>query len=271
MNAGDITIDSRMFAIFVGKYDAGKSTAAASFPGKKYFFDFDGRIVALRGRKDVDFDSFSSTKTGFADADKKLTLLGLTCAKHPPEYSMVVFDSLSMGRQNLLYDAMKFTSGFDDGKTKGGRKIGDLYMPTVQDYGYEGQAITQIVYDGLKPLRSHVVITAHTVPKYISVQRAEGAPVERIEAGEKIYGDPNLISMLPIMFTEIYYFSREVDASNKIRRYVEFEGDVARTTYPQLKAARRIEITDKSFYEEWHKLISAPQAPPNTLAQGTAK
>jgi hypothetical protein len=105
-------------------------------------------------------------------------------------------------------------------------------------------------------LRSHVVITAHTVPKYKNVQKAEGAPMERVEDGEKIYGDPNLISVLPIMFTEIYYFSKEVDASNKIRRFVEFEGDVARTTYPQLKAARRIEITDKSFYEEWSKLIN---------------
>jgi hypothetical protein len=256
-NAADIQIESRLFAMFVGKYDAGKSTAAASFNGKKYFMDFDGRIVSLRGRKDVDFDSFASTKTGFKDADERLTALGFSCGKIPPEYSLVCFDSLSMGRQNLLYDAMKFTSGFEDKSKKGGRSIGNLYLPTVQDYGYESQALWQIVYDGLKPLRSHVVVTAHTVPKYKTVQKSDNAPAERVEDGEQIYGDPKLISVLPIMFTEIYYFSKEVDASNKIRRFVEFEGDVARTTYPQLKAARRVEITDKSFYEEWSKLINA--------------
>jgi hypothetical protein len=255
-NAADIQLESRLFALFVGCYDAGKSTAAASFPDQKYFLDFDGRIVSLRGRKDVDYDSFQSAKTGFAEADKALTLLQAYCCKFPPKYSLVCFDSLSMGRRNLLYDAMKFTGGKEGAKKDKGRQIGELWLPTVQDYGYESEALWQIVYDGLKPLKSHVVVTAHTVPKFVTRQKSENAPVERVQEGEEIYGDPKLVSVLPILFTEIYYFSKKVDPTGAVRRFVRFDGDVARTTYPQLSAIKEIEITDKSFYEEWSKLIS---------------
>ena len=94
MNAKDIPLENRMFAMFVGKYDTGKTTSAASFPGKKFVLDFDGRIVSLRGREDVEFESYTNPKVGFDTADKRMDLLLAQTSNFP--YNMVVFDSFSM-------------------------------------------------------------------------------------------------------------------------------------------------------------------------------
>jgi hypothetical protein len=257
-NAKDIPAEYRMFAMFVGKYDAGKSTAAASFPGKKFVLDFDGRITSLRGRADVDFESFSSSAKGFKEADSQIEQLvvqgKMAYGKFP--YNMVMFDSLSMGRKFLLTDAMKYTTG--QARTNEpirGRKIGELYLPTFQDYGYESEAVWQLLYDGLKKLPCNVVVTGHTIPEFKTISEP-GKPAERIEVGEKIYGDPQLLAVLPIAFNEIYYFSKEIDPAGKIRRFVEFDGQVARTTYPELSKAGKVEITGKSFYEVWSSLVN---------------
>lgn len=252
-NAKDITPDFRLFALFVGEYDTGKSTAAASFPGRKYFLDFDGRIVSLRGRSDVDFDFFTSTAMGFEEADKKVETLVAYGSQLP--YQTIVFDSLSMARSFLLYDAMKYTSGVDEKGKVRGRQIGKLYLPTVQDYGYESEALKQLIWDGLKKLKSNVIVTGHLVDQYKTLEGKPGAPAERVVVGQKIYGDPQLLAVLPIAFTEIYHFSKEVGSDGKLRRFVTFTGEVARTTYMELANAGTVEITDKSFYEVWKSLI----------------
>ena len=248
-NAKDLTVDFRLFAMFVGTYDSGKTTAAASFPGQKYVMDFDGRIMSLRGRADVDFDFYKCSKEGFKEADTKIETLIAYQKTNNMKYNMVVFDSLSTARRFLLADAMKITG------VGGGRKIGNLQLATVQDYGYEAEAMTQLIWDGLKQLNCNVVVTGHTVDEFKKFQDSPGAPVERIKVGEKIYGDPQLLAVLPVAFTEVYRFFKEVDATGTVRRFVEFDSDVARTTYPALAKQKRLEITDKNFYEEWKRLI----------------
>jgi hypothetical protein len=257
-NAKDIPVESRLFAFFVGDYDAGKSTAVASFGGKKYFLDFDGRIVSLRGREDVDFDTFSSETKGFEEADKAITMLQIKAKNGQNPYNVICLDSISMGRRLLLYDAMKFTSGIDpQTKKQKGRSIGKLSLPTMQDYGYESEAIWQLVM-ALKEINCNIVVTAHSVDKFKKEQAYEGGPVTNVPDGKKIYGDPQLIAVLPILFTEIYYFTKEIDPTGKPRRFVEFDGDIARTTYPELAKAKKVEITDKSFYEVWKSYVNPP-------------
>jgi hypothetical protein len=253
-NAGDIQLESRGFFLFIGDYDAGKSTAAASFPGRKYFMDFDGRIVSLRGRKDVDFDNFATTTTGFGEADKAIDKLVAKSKSNSLEYDLVCLDSISMGRRLLLYDSMKHTTTTKGGKDAG-RKIGQLNLPTMQDYGYEAEALWQLVADGLKALKCHVVVTGHTVDKFKKEQAYEGGPVSNVPDGKMIYGDPKLIAVLPVLFTEIYHFTKE-DRGMGARRYVEFDGDVARTTYPQLRKVKKVEIPEgKGFYDVWSELL----------------
>lgn len=259
LNAADIPPDFRMFAMFVGVYDSGKSTAAASFPGRKYFLDFDGRAVALRGRSDVDFTFYAPERQGFDDADKDIEMLVLKSNANQLPYNLVCLDSLSMGREFLVRDAMKFTSGIDPVTKKvSGRQIGKMFLPTVQDYGYEADAFKQIIWSGLKRLKCNVVVTAHSVDDYETFQANPGAPAERRLKGRKIYGDPQLLAVLPVAFTEIYEFFREENPAGKprVRRFVEFSnGSIARTTYPQLADLGRVEITGKDFYAVWKEFV----------------
>jgi hypothetical protein len=100
-----------------------------------------------------------------------------------------------------------------------------------------------------------IIVTAHVVPAYKVV--TTGGISERVEIGERILATPQLVAQLPIMFDEIYYFSKEVDPqTNSVRRFVEFDGDVARTSYDELREVRKIEITGKDFYTVWHNLVN---------------
>lgn len=254
--AKDIPQESKLFAMFVGRYDTGKTTALASFPGKKYIMDYDERISSLRGRDDVEYDTFNSTK-GFKDADDKLTTLNIKSLNRQLPYNMVGLDSLSTLGRAMIVDAVRLTGGIDPATKKvRGRAIGHLSMPTLQDYGYEFEAVYQLVYEGLKTLNCNVVMTAHTKDKY-KVITEPGKPPERVCIGETIVGRPELMAQLPVMFNEIYYFSKEINADGSIHRFVEFDGDVARTTYPELAKARKVEITGVGFYNVWSSLLSS--------------
>ena len=273
LKTSDIPLEATSLFLFVGPSDSGKSYAASSFGLKSkeyggdddrpaYLMDCDGRVQALRGRPIV-YDAYTNVE-GAIGVLNRLNEIRETCVKHnrAPFHTLIGPDSFTSYCDFAIADSLEITEEANVGKTKkSGRRRGDLQMLTVQDYGYEDEAVRQLLWEALTDIKKYanVIVTAHEVTKYKVIPgAAEGAPSVRVEDGLRVLGRDKISAKMPTKFDEIYHFlAKETIVSQKaVRRQVVFQDELARTGYRQLASTTKYDITNKEFYPFWKELIS---------------
>lgn len=244
-----LTLDKRFLGMFVGRSGNGKTAAAASFPKPMKVFDFDGRISGILGcdwitqaeRKEIEFSTYPpfikpGDKPSYTRLNTELEMMHMQGTKLP--YKTLVFDSLTSASLALLRDSIPISGA--------GRKVGALELPGPGDYGFESQAISNI----LAYLRSlpvpNIIVSAHVVERY-GKSDPDNPYSESIPIGEKLSVRDKVGENSLIYFDHVLKFERE-RAGGDMRYYCVFRSDLAKTTLS--KAPPRIDITRKHFYNE---------------------
>lgn len=274
-STSDIPLEQTSLFGFVGPSDSGKSYAASSFGFKSkefggddarpaYVLECDGRVSALRDRP-VQFDSYTNEE-GAIGVLNRLIELRESCVKNKvaPFHTLIGPDSFTSFCDFAIADSLDVTiqknAQAKKGETLKGRRKGDLQLLTVEDYGYESEAVRQLVWESLLDIKKYanVIVTFHEVTKYKMLEAAPGAPSVRVEDGLKILGRDAISAKIPTKFDEIYHFlPKETVPSEKRMRYqVVFLDGLARTSYPQLRSTTKHDISGKEFYPFWKEKIT---------------
>lgn len=265
LSTKDIKPDSTNLFLFVGPADAGKSFAATSFglkskafggddPRPCYMLELDNRIAALRNRP-VEYDTFTNEEGAIGVLNRVIALREACVKMKAAPFHTLILDSATSLGDMAVADSM-------DTKTSAGRKIGELKMLTVEDYGYEAETWRQVLWENLIDIKryANVIVTAHETKQYREVKGPPGSPAKSVWDGEyKLLMHGNKIAdKLPTKFDEVYHFmAKEVVVSQKnIRRSVVFQDNLARTSYPKLASSTAsYDISGKEFYTFWCDLI----------------
>jgi hypothetical protein len=269
----DITLEETKLFLFVGPADAGKSFAAESFglaskeyggtdDRPAYMLELDGRLAGLKDRPVV-YDDFTNIE-GAIGVLNKLTELRNTIIKFDrAPFHTIILDSFTTFNDFAIADSLDITiqKNIQNPKDEKGRKRGDLQMLTTEDYGYEAEAVRQLLWENLTDLKRYcnVIVTAHETEYYRPIKTKPGEPTRSELAGYKILARDKVSAKIPTRFDEIYHFlPKEVITSlHTIRRRVVFQDILARSSYPQLaKSTEEYDISGKEFYTFWKGLIS---------------
>lgn len=253
-SAANLTSDSRFMGFFVGQKHSGKTVAAASFltKGSKRrmkVLDGDGRIKGILGapwiEKDrIDYDYYpprvaGNNKPFFQRVNDDLEALLVEVNSGKCIYETYVGDSATAFCKNLILDAIPLTH--KDGK---GRSIGTMQVTGVEEYKFEATGMDAYL-SFLRSLPLNVILTGHIIDKY---GKPDGDPyAESVIIGEKISLRDKIAANTSIYFDHIFKFSRKM-VGGRERFFVEFIGDLACTSFPNLKPGLH-DITGVSFYE----------------------
>lgn len=272
----DIPLEQTSLFGFVGPSDSGKSFAASSFGLKSkeyggdddrpaYLMDCDGRVQALRGRP-VQYDSYTN-EDGAIGVLNRLIEIREKCVtfQKAPFHTLIAPDSFTSFCDFSMADSLDVTVQINNLKKKTdaykGRRKGDLQLLTVEDYGYESEAVRQLVWESLTDIKKYanVIITLHEVVKYKMLPTAPGAPTVRVEDGLKILARDAIAARIPTKFDEIYHFlpKETIPSQKKIRRQVVFTDELARSGYKNLQTTEKFDISNKEFYTFWKEKINA--------------
>lgn len=251
----EISADPHRAIMMVGRQKSGKSYAAASFSkaGPLFCYDLDLRIRSvLHLYPEIEYVQ-PKAGAGFNELDEFIeTQLKNDRIKRLP-YETLWYASLSSTEIALLTDAIKLLgqSRARNGDYKG-YQIGNIKMTDVQHYGYVSIASMQLWENGLSQLAQgrYFLYEAHICTKFDDKGDSVGRMILTTDKNSE---------RLPGRFDEVYEFIKEPSsiAGGKPKYYVCFENDIASTAFPSLKTdkTRKIDITDKCFYDEWRRLI----------------
>jgi hypothetical protein len=272
--AANLTPDRNIKALFVGPKHSGKTTAACSFmtPGgdkRIRVLDGDGRIRGLLGSpwidlNRIDYDFYPPRMVGqttsyFQRVNESLASMLIDIENHRCPYETYVADSITAHTKNLILDAVPLTHA--EGK---GKKIGTMEMAGPADYGFESTG-TDAFLSFLRSMPLNMIITGHVVDKYdkpiIMNERGKeykDVYAESIVVGEKLSLRDKIAANITIYFDHIFRFDRKMVGGEE-RFYVEFIGDIACTSFPNLEPGKH-DITGKNFYTYLMDLVGSPKA-----------
>lgn len=246
----DIRLDTRFFCLFKGDPGAGKSIAAASYPGHKekenigpYFIDNDVRMKSVinywrpRGRE-FHFDQFET----FLDTNKRLE----DFMKHGCPYRTIVYDGITTGSEVILNDMIVTRPATSKKVTRGG-----IEFLQIEDYGGEMRGLITLI-NNLKYISvtqgTNVIVTAHvlTTETYDIKTRVTTESRSLLTAGKKV------AARLPVDFDEAYHFDVQPDLDiTKMPRYTILTHNVGRDwAKTALPLPLRLDFTDASLYEK---------------------
>lgn len=254
----DLTPDFRFMALFIGESGSGKTVAGASFPKPYENLDFDGRIRGLLGapwikRDEITYEVFNPRELGMVDkVNKKLEYYPLAKQLNQPCPITLQLDSLTSECFAMVQESLKIThKPGGSGKDKG-KYLGTLAMSGPEDYGFEAQATYQI----MAHLRSipipNIIVTAHTVQKYGKID-SDNPFSESVVIGEKLSVRDKIGENIQIYFDHIFRFKRRGS-----QYFVQFRGDLARTSYSELPDGE-INVTGKALYDVMMEYIKKPE------------
>src|ERR1017187_1702506 len=257
----NLTADSRFMALFVGSKHSGKTCAAVSFMTKGSqkrvkVLDGDGRIQGILGaswidKSRIDYDYYppkdaTNPKNFFERVNQDLEALLVDIRSGKCPYETYVGDSATAICRNLLMDAIPLTHEGNKGK-----KLGALNMAGPADYGFESTG-----FDGylsfLRSIPLNIILTAHVVDRF-GKANPDDPYSESIVIGEKLSLRDKIAANSSIYFNHIFKFSRKMVGGTE-RFYVEYIGDLACTSYPNLKPGLH-DITGKDFHETLMKHV----------------
>lgn len=266
----DIPDEQTSLFLFVGPADSGKSFAATSFGLKSkefggeddrlaYVLELDGRLAALKGRPVV-FDSYTNVEGAIGVLNRMKELREMCVQRNKAPFHTLILDSFTAYNDFSIADSLDITESKVKAGSEVGRRRGELTLMTVEDYGYEAEALRKLLWENLFDLKRYcnVIVTAHETEHYKPVKVKPGEPTRTELVGYKILARDKIAAKLPTRFDEIYHFlPKQVIQSQKgIRRSVVFQDILARTSYPELaNSTEEHDITGKEFYPWWQKKI----------------
>lgn len=230
--------------LFISDNGAGKTVAAASFPGPIKFYDFDGRMAPVKlfypNRTDIEYitvgkDSTGPDTIGIMEFSREFESLQDRC-----DYATIVIDSFTALTSSLV----QFMLGIK-GTGKGAKILpGGISVPTWDEFNGETSLVAQIL-DVCKILPCNVIMTAHPVDKSVDM----GGTLKKARS-IAAYGTKTP-SLVPIYFNEIYTFGVEpgTNPGDPPQRFCITQPtgkDVGKTALP---LPSRIDITNKPLYK----------------------
>lgn len=242
----DVRLEDGMLTMLKGEPGTRKSTQALSYPTPQYWVNSDQKMESLiLPMKRWGISPNLIEYDNYADWDapkKKLNALQVNC-----KYKTIIVDSMTtlgdgMNRQTINQKVKDGT---------GGKKIGSIYVPGMEEYNAEASAFSELVAI-LKDISKHhkinVIIIAHVVGQRKQDDGNKLTHHSRVilTGGDKISGK------ISANMTEVYHFNVEagfdVDAdSDKYALFTKHTGnDYARTSLPLPK---KIIFNDKPLYD----------------------
>lgn len=277
LSTKDITQDNTNLFLFIGPADSGKSFAASSFglaskeyggedERPAYMIEMDGRIHALRGRPIV-YDPFTNIEGAIGVLKKVIELRNIAVKFNKCGFHTLIIDSFTSFCDFSLADSLEITElkNAEKPNEEKGRKRGELSLATVEDYGYEAEAVRKLLWENLLDLKKfcNIIVTAHEVPNYIYLKTKPGEPTKQeldpINKYKILTHGNKIAARLPTKFDEIYHFMGKevIIATHTIRRSVVFQDGLARSSFPQLCGTTdTFDISGKEFYTFWKEKIN---------------
>ncbi len=250
----------QLVALFAGKSGCGKTGAAASFAkgGPVKVLDADHRLGGIQGcsfitpemKANIDVEPIS-VREGFKTVDTVLEMEVIKTQQRKNELFCVWLDSAASLSKMFLLESMKLRNAAHGNKLTG-KVRGVLQFATPDDYNYASTAWNQLIFEGLIPLKCHVIVTGWTVnvwgpnPKLDEDARAY-AP--HVVVGEKLLLTEKLSEEVPGYFDDVFLFKKEKQGDDKIKYLIETDGTFAKTKYPELRTGKPLDITGKSVYD----------------------
>ena len=265
----DLNLGDKIFALFISRSGAGKTTAAASFPNP-IFLDFDGRIRGLLGSPHIDikkifYEQFlpGEDNSTWDKFDEQLTSAKTLIKNRQFPYETLILDSLTSFTNLMLLEGMRVVQ---NGRSFPGKS--SLRIPGPGDYLYESMATKQAL-DKLRTLSRYmnVIVKAHIIPRYgkpvqrtIQGEKVKASDGEDIfnfladseEVGEKLAIRDKLGEDAKLYFDEIYRFEK-VTEGDQNKHWIDFDTDMARSA---IGFKGKEDITGKNFHTYWKEKVN---------------
>ena len=234
-----------LYCLFKGEPGTRKSTAALSFPGPIYYFDYDGKMDALRlpikawglDPKTIEFDKYKDWDA----ARKKLEQFQLNC-----KYKTIVIDSITSLADASIRQTMKFKDS-----AGGGKKIGTIPVGGFDEYNAESAVLNEMIAlskDIQEYHKINFILIGHVIQKEI-----KGPNNTTHMARLLVTAGKSPAQKIPGYCSEIYHFNveSEMDTSKPptyTLRTTHTGDDFARTSLPLPSA---IAFRDDPLYDKW--------------------
>lgn len=241
------------FTLFKSEPGCRKSTSTLGYPKPIYYFDFDGKMNALKlpmklwsiDPKQISYDSY----TDWTSARAKLEGFINQCS-----YKTIVIDSLTSCADYMLRQTIKAKTGVtrQSGATAG-KNIGGIAVNEIEDYNAEAAGLTELI-SLLKLIQGNhkidIIIIAHIIrADYKDINGKINVSRTIVTAGKKP------AAKIPAYCDEIYHFGYERSPiegqQGPLIISTQNTGeDYARTT---LNLPQTIRLNDDNLYEKWIK------------------
>jgi hypothetical protein len=252
-STADIQMGHATMSLFTGINGSGKTVALGSYPGPIYIFDFDGRMAPLLkmypNRKDIFYDTYLSFETANRKM-KEWMRNGPELSPLGTHYKTIAADSLTTVSKTIIRDNKKLLRPAGNKNQKGTIQIAE-----IEDYNYEVSGLEDLL-SFLKTMREdykiHAILTAHLIAWDAAVPGTVGkteVKTQILTAGKKI------APFVPCIFDECYYFETE-SSTEGVKRYAYTEDFGGNTAKSALQLPYKIDLTNKSFYDEIVRALS---------------
>jgi len=249
-----VNIDA-LFTMLKGEPGTRKSTCALSYPTPQYWISTDQKMQALMmpmkrwgiNPKEVHFDNY----TDWTKPRNQLEKLQVNCS-----YKTIIVDSITsigdcMNRETIKQKRQAKSEGSEGA---GGKKIGNIYVPGIEEYNAEASAFQELIAI-LKDIhefhKTHIILIAHVVG-----QRAKDNAVNNLTHHSRVIitGGDKISGKIASYMTEVYHFNIESDfnadsGEGKFGLFTQHTGnDYARTSLP---LERKIIFNNEPLYDKW--------------------
>jgi len=244
MNMDTVKFDG-LYCLFKGEPGTRKSTAALSFPGPQYWFDFDGKMDALRlpmrawgiDPKTIEFDKYKDWDT----AKKKLEGFQTNC-----KYKTIIIDSITSCADAINRQTLKFKSNKGEGKT-----VGTINVNSMEDYNAEDSALKELIAltkDIHDYHKCNVILIGHIIQKEVKGPN-NTTHMSRI----LVTAGKGIAQKIPAYCSEIYHFNIETGMIANLGGQYALKtthtgDDFARTS---LQLEPQITFGNEQLYQKW--------------------
>lgn len=243
-----INLDS-LFTMLKGEPGTRKSTQALSYPTPQYWISTDQKMEALTlpmkrwgvNPRDIQYDDY----TDWSKPKKKLEDLQVNCP-----FRTIIVDSVTSIGDNINRETIK--QKVSDGV--GGKKIGNIYVPGIEEYNAEASAFQDLIAklkDIHKFHKVNIILIAHVVG-----QRNKDSDTNKLTHHSRVIitGGDKISGKIASYMTEVYHFNVEVgfnvdSGEGTYGLFTSHTGnDYARTSLP---LERKINFNNDPLYEKF--------------------
>ncbi len=188
-----------LYSLFKGEPGLRKSSAALSYPGPIYFFDWDMKMDALRlpmknwgiNPVEVEYDTYKD----WDGAKKKLEQLQVNC-----KYKTLVIDSITSLADASIRQTLKFK-----GDGGGGKKIGTIPVGGFDEYNAEAAVLNELIAltKDIKDFHKvNVILIGHIIQKEVKSPNGTTHMARMLVTAGK-----TIAQKIPAYCSEIYHFN----------------------------------------------------------------